>query len=163
MKIKLKNIRGFGYSFYSDVISISGETDAFRYHIWVDKRTLKPQNDFLHRNPLTPGTGLYHALRQSSVCNHDLVKQLLDAAPTALATAQHEFEQEQEHERHRAEQRRREQHIRDAAPKLYEIVRQLQAWYGNSLEGPHAGSLLFDDEHSLLHHIDEAITEAERK
>ena len=161
MKIQLKNFHAV-WSAYSDVSSICGETDSQHYHIWVNNHTLLPQDNILHRNPCKAGEGTYQALSQSAKCNHHIVAQLRRAASSAIAAAKLEFEKQQAKQRAEWQERKRQEKIKDAGPKLLEALKQLRSFFDD------AGVFHIGEDHrtklaAALKNVDMAITEAEGK
>ena len=129
--MKLKNLNASNYSEITTIIAICGETDTARYHIWVDRDTLKPQDDILHKNPplSQPNAFKHQPLRQAAQCNHEIVKQLLAAAPSTIAGAKFKAEKEKERTRLEYEESKRQERIKNAAPSLLSALELLYACF----------------------------------
>jgi hypothetical protein len=82
MATKLTNINIMG-DCHSINIAIGGMIDRDRYHIWLDRATLKPIDDKLYKNAAGK-FGVMH-LRQSRGIGVKIVPQMLAALPALAA------------------------------------------------------------------------------
>ncbi len=123
-KMQLENIHAVSWSEFSTAIAISGNIGPASYHIWIDRDTLKPNDDVIHRNVQTDHGTEYRELKQSAQCNREIVRQLLHAPASAVAGAKFKFDREQEKIRLQYEKQKRHERITAAAPAMHVALKE---------------------------------------